>query len=53
MIAVTQIRNRDREGRAYYDAKVAAGKTTREAMRARKRRVSDRVSRQLLTDTRR
>jgi hypothetical protein len=29
------------EGRAYYDRKVAAGKTPREAMRALKRRLSD------------
>ena len=52
MIAVTQIRDLDSEGRAYYDAKVAAGKTKREAMRALKRRISDRVYRQLLTDAR-
>jgi transposase len=50
MIAVTQIRNRDSEGRGYYDAKVAGGKTKREAMRALKRRVSDRVYRQLVAD---
>lgn len=52
MIAVTQIRNLDSEGRAYYDTKVAAGKTKREAMRALKRRISDRVFRQLLLDAR-
>jgi hypothetical protein len=53
MIAATQIRNRDSEGRAYYDTKIAAGKTSREAMRALKRKISDRVYRQLLTDARR
>jgi ribosomal protein S4 len=52
MAAVTQIRNLQSEGRAYYDTKVAAGKTKREAMRALKRRLSDRVYRQLLADTR-
>jgi transposase len=53
MIAVTQIRNLESEGRGYYDTKVAAGKTKREAMRALKRKVSDRVYRQLVTDARR
>ncbi len=52
MAAVTQIRNLDSEGRAYYDAKVAAGQTKREALRALKRRISDRVYRQLITDAR-
>ena len=52
MAAVTQIRNLQSEGRAYYDTKVAAGKTKREAMRTLKPRLSDRVYRQLLTDTR-
>jgi transposase len=52
MAAVTQIRNLDSEGRTYYDTKVAAGKTKREAMRALKRKISDRVYRTLLTDAR-
>jgi transposase len=52
MVAVTQIRNLDSEGRAYYDAKVAAGKTKREATRALKRKISDRVYRQLINDRR-
>jgi transposase len=51
--AVTHIRNLDSEGRAYYDAKVAAGKTPREALRALKRHISDRVYRQLVRDARR
>jgi len=38
IMAVVQLRN-PTEGRAYYDRKVAAGKTPREAMRALKRRL--------------
>lgn len=53
MIAVTQIRNLDSEGRSYHDSKVAAGKTKREATRALKRRISDRVFRHLVTDAER
>jgi hypothetical protein len=49
MIAVTQIRN-DTPGRAYYDRKIAEGKTTKEALRALKRRISDAVWRQLRVD---
>lgn len=41
------------EGRAYYDRKIAEGKTTKEAIRALKRRISDRVYRHLITDTHR
>jgi transposase len=50
--AVTQIRHLDTEGRDYYDTKLAAGKTKREAMRALKRRVSDRVYQHLKADMR-
>lgn len=53
MAAVTQIRNLDSEGRRYYDTKITAGKTRREAMRALKRKISDRVYRQLIVDARR
>jgi transposase len=53
MIAATQIRNRNSDGRNYYDMKIAAGKTKREAMRALKRKISDRVYRQLRADARR
>lgn len=53
MIAVTQIRNLHSEGRAYYDTKLAAGKTKREALRALKRRISDRVYNTLQRNTRR
>ena len=40
MIAVTQIRG-DNPGRDYYRKKIAEGKTTREARRALKRKISD------------
>ena len=50
MIAVTQIRFAHSEGRVYYDRKLADGKTTREARRALKRQISDRVYRQLRLD---
>ncbi len=41
MAAVTQVRWRHSPGRAYYDRKIAEGKTPKEAMRALKRRISD------------
>jgi hypothetical protein len=47
--AATQIRL-DTPGRAYYRRKLAAGKTRAEAMRCLKRRISDAIYRQLLTD---
>jgi transposase len=50
MIAVTQIRHPHSEGRAYYDRKLEDHKTSREAMRALKRQISDRVYRQLRLD---
>ena len=43
MAAVTQVRHRHSEGRAYYDKKLAEGKTPKEALRALKRRVSDAI----------
>ena len=49
IMAVVQLRN-PTEGRAYYDRKKAAGKTSMEAMRCLKRRLSDVVYRQLLAD---
>jgi transposase len=52
MAAVTQIRHRDSDGRAYYDKKIAAGKTPKEALRALKRRVSDAIYASLLADAR-
>lgn len=50
MMAVTQIRHRDTPGRAYYDRKIADGKTRKEALRCLKRRLSDVVYRQLILD---
>ena len=43
MAAITQIRNRHSEGRAYYDKKLAEGKTPREALRSLKRQVSNAI----------
>ena len=48
--AITQIRHPHSEGRAFYDRKVAEGKTKKEAVRALKRRISDAVYRRLLED---
>ena len=50
MAAVTQIRHSDTPGRNYYDKKQAEGKTKKEALRALKRRISDTVYQQLITD---
>ena len=47
--ATVQLRN-NTEGRAYFDRKVAAGKTPKEALRALKRRLSDVVYPQLVAD---
>ena len=52
VIAITQIRNQS-EGRAYFDRKVTDGKTTKEALRALKRQISNAVYRQLVIDSRR
>jgi transposase len=49
MMAVVQLRN-PTEGRAYYDRKVAGGKSPNEAMRCLKRRLSDIVYRAMLDD---
>ena len=51
IMAVVQLRH-PTEGRAYYDRKVAAGKTPREAMRCPKRRLSDIVYHQMILDAR-
>ena len=48
-VALTQIRG-NTEGRAYYDRKKAAGKSSMEAMRCLKRRLSDLVYRTMLGD---
>ena len=51
IMAVVQLRS-PTEGRAYFDRKVAAGKTPMEAMRGLKRRLSDIVYRQMILDAR-
>ena len=48
-MATVQLRN-PTEGRAYFDRKKASGKTSMEAMRALKRRLSDVVYRQMVCD---
>lgn len=53
LVALTQVRMRGSKGRAYYDMKVAAGKTHNEAMRCLKRRLADHVWRIMITDERR
>jgi transposase len=52
IMAVVQLRN-PTKGRAYFDTKVAAGKTPMEAMRALKRRLSNVVYAQMLADQKR
>src|SRR5437016_6078402 len=53
MAAVTQIRHPGSEGRAYFDKKLAEGKTRKEALRALKRQVSDAIFACLQADARR
>ena len=53
MAAITQIRNKHSEGRAYYDKKLAEGKTPKEALRSLKRQVSNAIFACLQADARR
>lgn len=53
MAAVSQIRHPHSEGRAFYERKLAENKTSLEALRALKRRISDAVYRQLVVDAER
>src|SRR5262249_52118364 len=53
MAAVTQIRYRHSPGRAYYDKKLAEGKTPKEALRCLKRQISDAMFACLQADARR
>jgi transposase len=53
MVAVTQVRHRHSQGRAYYDKKLAEGKTPKEALRALKRQISDAIFTRLRADARR
>jgi transposase len=50
MAAVTQIRYKHRPGRAYYDKKIAEGKTPKEARRALKRQISDALYKHMRAD---
>jgi len=52
MAAVTQIRYRHSEDRAYFEKKLAEGKTGKEALRALKRQVSDAIFARLRADAR-
>jgi transposase len=52
MAAISQIRYRHSQGRAYYDKKLAEGKTHKEALRALKRRISDAIYAALVADAR-
>ena len=52
IVALTQVRMRGSNGRAYYDTKIATGKTHNEAMRCLKRRLADHVWRLMISDER-
>ena len=52
MAAITQIRHRHSDGRAYYEKKLAEGKTHKEALRSLKRRISDAIFARLKADAR-
>ncbi len=53
MAAITQVRNKHSQGRAYYDKKLAEGKTRKEALRSLKRQVSNAIFACLQDDARR
>jgi hypothetical protein len=50
MAAITQIRYKHSDGRAYYDKKLAEGKTPKEALRALNRQISDVIYNRLMAD---
>jgi len=52
MAAITQIRHEHSDGHAYYQRKLAEGKTHKEALRCLKRRISDAIYAQLRADAR-
>jgi transposase len=52
MAAISQIRHKHSQGRAYYDKKLAEGKTHKEALRCLKRRISDAIYAALVADAR-
>ena len=52
MAAITQIRHKHSDGHAYYQRKLAEGKTHKEALRCLKRRISDAIYARLRADAR-
>ncbi len=52
-VAAVTLRRKHSDGRAYFDRRLAEGKTKREALRSLKRHVSNAVCRQLLADANR
>jgi hypothetical protein len=52
MAAITQIRHKHSDGTAYYERKIAEGKTPKEALRCLKRRISDAICAALIADAR-
>jgi len=52
IVALTQVRMRASRGRAYYESKIAQGKTRNEAMRCLKRCLADHVWRVMVADER-
>jgi len=52
-IAITQVRTPGSRGYIYYNAKIAQGKTAREARRCLKRRLADHIWRTMIADERR
>jgi len=50
MAAITQIRHRHSDGRAYYDKKLTEGKTHKEALRSLKRKISNAIYARLQAD---
>jgi transposase len=52
MAAITQISHAHSNGRAYYERKIAEGKTHKEALRCLKRRISDAIFARLRADVR-
>ena len=52
LIAVTQVRMKDSLGRAYFDKKIAEGKTRSDAIRCFKRRLANHIWRTMIADER-
>jgi transposase len=53
LVAICQIRKTQSEGRAYFEKKLAEGKTKKDAIRSPKRQISNTVYRQLVLDAQR